>query len=97
MADLAFLKTMAGCFKDVQDRYSRHWDKLQEEHKALELAEEKLKEKAEEIRTWYNEQSRNLRRQEEKLSAAKEKAIALDSKLAKRKVQLNAREKDLAA
>jgi hypothetical protein len=69
-ADLAFLETIIAGFKDVQDRYSKRWIKLQEEHKALGLAEEKLKEKAEEIYTWYNGQSHNLRKQEEKLAAA---------------------------
>lgn len=38
-ADLAFVKTMAASFKDVQERYSRRWEKLQMQQQAVELAE----------------------------------------------------------
>jgi hypothetical protein len=63
----------------------------------MELAEQKLKEKAKEVCTWYNEKFHIIRRQEEKLAAATEKAAALDDKLVEREAQLIAKEKDLAA
>lgn len=95
-ADLASLKTMAAGFKDVQDRYGKRWEKLHTQQQAVELAEQKLKEKAEEIHRWYNEKSQSIRRQDERLAAAKEKAAALDGKLAERETQLVIKEKDLA-
>ena len=56
-----------------------------------------MKEKANELRTWYNQQSRILRDQEERLAASKKEAATLDGKLTERATQLDAREKELAA
>ena len=78
------METMAAGLRDVQEHYGKRWDKLQAEHMALEVIEEKLKKKAKDIRTWYNNQSSSLRKREEKLAAAQEKATALDGKLVER-------------
>ena len=62
----------------------------------MDLVDQKLKKKADELRTWYNEQAHNLVRQEEKLSAAKDAAAIRDGKLAECEALLNTKEKDLA-
>ena len=56
-----------------------------------------MKKKADELRTWYNEQARNLVRQEEKLNAAKNEVAIRDGKLAEREALLNTKKKNLAA
>jgi chromosome segregation ATPase len=61
------------------------------------LADQKLKEKANELRAWYNQQSRILKDQEEKLAASKKEVATLNGKLTERAAQLDARDKDLAA
>lgn len=95
--DLAFLEAIAIGLKDAQERYSRRWGKIQEERKAADLVDWKLRDKANELRTWYNKRIHELIEQEEKIAAAREVAATRDSKLMKREVLLNARVKDIAA
>jgi hypothetical protein len=40
-ADMAFLKTMATGFQDVQQHYSQRWEELHSQRQAIELAEGK--------------------------------------------------------
>jgi hypothetical protein len=96
-ADLVFLETMAASFKDVQNRYSKCWERLSTQQQTMDLAEQRLKEKVEEICKWYDEKFQSIKRQEEKLAAINEKATTLDGKLVEREMQLNAKEKDLIA
>nr|XP_020185496.1 ATP synthase subunit b-like [Aegilops tauschii subsp. strangulata] len=88
---------MAVGFKDGQDKYGKRWKHIEGECKAQDIADRQLKEKAEELRTWYNSRSRELRSQEEKMAATEEKARAHDGKMTEREGQLNAKAKDLAA
>nr|XP_020182071.1 tropomyosin-like [Aegilops tauschii subsp. strangulata] len=60
------------------------------------MPDRQLRKKVKELHTWYNDRSRELRSQEEKVVAAEEKARARDGKLTEREAQLNAKAKDLA-
>lgn len=62
----------------------------------MDAARDQLGEKAEELRTWYNQQSAALRQESKKLAVAAERAKAHDDRLAERETQLNAREESLA-
>lgn len=61
------------------------------------MADKKLKEKGDELHSWYNDRARDLIRQEEKLIAAKGEAAIRDGKMEKREALLNAKVRDLAA
>lgn len=95
--DLAFLETVVAGLKDVQERYGQRWQAVREEHRAQDVATQQLKEKAEELRTWYNTRSRELRDQEEKMAAASERASTRDGRLTECEAQLNAKAKDHAS
>ena len=58
--DLAFLEIMAIRFKGIQERYSQMWGRVQQEQKSTDLVDLRLKEKASEMRSWYNKQDHNL-------------------------------------
>ena len=49
------MEIMAVGLKGVQERCSRRWDKVHEERKAAESIDRKLREKADELRTWYSQ------------------------------------------
>nr|XP_020177833.1 tropomyosin-2-like [Aegilops tauschii subsp. strangulata] len=61
------------------------------------MATQQLKDKVEELRSWYNARSRELGNQEEKMAAVAGKARTRDAKLTEQEAQLNAKAKDLAA
>lgn len=88
--DLVFLETVAVGLKEVQERYDQKRQAIPEEHRAQDVATQQLKDKAEELRSWYNAQSHELRDQEEKMAATAEKAITCDVRLTEHETQLNA-------
>ncbi|KAE8790510.1 hypothetical protein D1007_35166 [Hordeum vulgare] len=88
---------MAAGIKNMQSRYNLKEQAAKEQCERADLAHKRLVCKGNEMQEWYNRPVNSLKRQDETLSMAKEDVAAWETRLAERKVRLDAKEAEISS